>query len=264
MAIISTICLTYNHSDFIAEAIHGFTIQNLSEKPEILIFDDASSDGTTLKIKELIKNGPQGNKIKHVINSQNIGLHRNLINALKTVKSEYIAICEGDDFWIDSNKLKVQQDFLDLNPDYSFCCTNIEVINGLGEKIPEAWPNKNKSFTITRRALGTSLPIPTCSLFFRSSAIKGDDSFFQELYNSPWPDFFLISWLLTIGKGYFFEEKMAAYRQHGGGIYTSSSPAERLAKSKITRRRLLILCLKRLRFLSALFCFKNMLKHPQF
>ena len=264
MAVISTICLTYNHFNFIADSIHGFALQNLSEKTEFLIFDDASTDGTTLKIKEIIKDAPQGFEIKVIINDQNIGLHGNFINSLKSVKSDYIAICEGDDFWIDSNKLKLQKDFLDLNPDYSFCCTNIEVINDFGEKIPGAWPNKNKSFTLTKRALGTSLPVPTCSLFFRTSAISGDNSFFHELNNSPWPDFFLTSWLLTIGKGCFFEQKMAVYRQHGGGIYTSSNSATRLAKSKVTRRRILIFCLKRLKLFSALICFKNMLKYPQF
>lgn len=260
---ISVICLTYNHESFVEKAIKGFALQNMSSEIEFLIFDDASNDLTFDKISNSIKLLDLKNTVC-LRNEFNLGVNKNFVNALKSTKYKYIAICEGDDFWIDSDKLNKQFRFLESNPNFSFCCTNISVVNDVDEIIPNAWPNKQKSFVISKRVLGNALPIPTCSLLFRSNGIVTDDHFLERLAKAPWPDFFLTSWLLTFGKGYFFEEKTAVYRQHQQGYFTGAPPKIRLKKSRETRWIFFWFCIKRFRLFSAVICFKNIVRFPNF
>ena len=119
---VSICCMTYNQEKYIAETIEGFLKQKTDFEYEILIHDDASTDSTQSIIKKYAKNYPE--RIKLVIQEENqyskgVDIVKEYLYPL--VSGKYVAICEGDDFWIDENKLQKQIDILEENNSVNMC-----------------------------------------------------------------------------------------------------------------------------------------------
>lgn len=257
--------VTYNHEKYIEEAVESIVSQLTNFKYTLFIAEDCSTDNTRNICIELSQKHLA--KIHLVLNPTNMGglaNSQNLMNICCQSGAKYITLCEGDDYWTDPLKLQKQVDFLEQNQEYSFCCTNITVIDEYGVEQLNAWPNKSTSFSINKRSLGLNLPVPTCSLVFRADSVLRVKGVLKEISKYELADYFLKSWLLIQGKGLFFDEKMAVYRQHGGGIYTQMTERKRLKKLKKARVQLLLFCIKKGHLFSALICIKNMLFYPNF
>lgn len=128
--LVSICCITYNHVPFIGKAIEGFLMQEpptgvSADEPwyEILIHDDASTDGTTEIIKEYAAKYPDKIFPLYETVNQYTNGHRGDIDFFnyRRARGKYIAYCEGDDFWTIPDKLKRQIDFMESHPDYSVC-----------------------------------------------------------------------------------------------------------------------------------------------
>ena len=111
---VSVCMITYGHEKYIREAIDGVFMQETNFEIELIIADDASPDGTKEIIASICKNHPKGNSIKYFRQDSNIGMMPNFVFALTKSEGEYVAVCEGDDYWIDSLKLQKQVDFVVL------------------------------------------------------------------------------------------------------------------------------------------------------
>ena len=125
--LVSIKCMTFNHEKYIAQCIEGFLIQKTNFPFEILIHDDCSTDKTESIVREYEKRFPK--IIKGLYETENqwqkgCGAHHTKIDA--AIKGKYIAVCEGDDYWIDENKLQMQVDFLENNPEYGMCYTKAQ------------------------------------------------------------------------------------------------------------------------------------------
>lgn len=121
--LVSVCCITYNHVPFIRKAIEGFLMQKTDFPIEILIHDDASTDGTTEIIREYETKYPDLIfPIYEEVNQYQNG-HAGDIDFFnyKRARGKYIAYCEGDDYWTDPLKLQKQVDFMEANPEYSVC-----------------------------------------------------------------------------------------------------------------------------------------------
>lgn len=113
----SICCITYNHASYIQEAIDSFLMQKTTFPFEILVHDDASTDGTTEILLGYAKKYPD--IIKPIIQTKNQYTKCGLINprfVFPKAKGKYIALCEGDDYWTDPSKLQKQVSFLENNP----------------------------------------------------------------------------------------------------------------------------------------------------
>lgn len=117
--LVSICCTVYNHSAYIRQCIDGFMMQKTNFRYEVLIHDDASTDGTQGIIREYERKFPE--IIKPIYQKENqyskggrISIRFNIPRA----KGKYIAFCEGDDYWIDPLKLQKQVDFLENNEEY--------------------------------------------------------------------------------------------------------------------------------------------------
>src|SRR5690606_11410501 len=121
-------CITYNHEKFIKQTLDGFLKQEIDASVEIVISDDASTDGTREILKQYAARFPE--KIRLILHEKNIGMMRNFTSTLHECKGKYIALCEGDDYWTDSKKLKKQYDFLISNPDFSICAHRVLYLKG--------------------------------------------------------------------------------------------------------------------------------------
>ena len=118
---VSICCITYNHESYIEDALNGFIHQKTNFKYEIVISNDCSTDKTQQVIDKFKEKYPD--LIRDISPSENLGSINNFYYALNSCNGKYIAYCEGDDYWIDENKLQMQVAFLEKNPDYGMCYT---------------------------------------------------------------------------------------------------------------------------------------------
>ena len=122
---VSIVCVCYNQVDFIERTIQGFLAQKTSFPFEIIIGDDFSTDGSVKIIQDYYKRNYD--KIKPIFRNQNIGGSSNLINCLDIASGDYIAYCEGDDYWIDDLKLQKQFDILESNTNLGLVWSDIDI-----------------------------------------------------------------------------------------------------------------------------------------
>ncbi|NDD85971.1 glycosyltransferase, partial [bacterium] len=211
---VSIVTLTYNHGLFIKSALDSFINQNTDFDYEVIVSDDASQDNTQSIIMDYAKRYP--NIIKPIIHKHNIGAVPNLVNALNHVKGEYLALCDGDDFWTDNSKLQKQVNFLDDNSDYSLCFHNVRIFFQDEKISDEIYPNMKSDDEITLENLIKNNFIPTNSVMYRSRVYK----------NIPVdilpPDWYLHLYHAKNGKIGYMPSIMAAYRRHSGGIWWDS------------------------------------------
>jgi glycosyltransferase involved in cell wall biosynthesis len=119
---VSICCATYNHEQYIRDAIEGFIGQTVDFELEILLYDDASTDSTPYIITEYQKKYPA--LIKPILATENQyskGVKTNHAFNLMRARGEFVALCEGDDYWIDPRKLQKQVDFMTEHPMCSMC-----------------------------------------------------------------------------------------------------------------------------------------------
>ena len=125
--LVSILCATYNQKDYIAQTIEGFLLQKVNFPIEIIIHDDASTDGTADIVRKYEAKHPD--LIKGVYQTENqyskrVAIWDNFI--YPKAQGKYYAECEGDDYWTDPNKLQRQVDFLENHPDYIFSHTSFQ------------------------------------------------------------------------------------------------------------------------------------------
>ena len=121
---VSICCITYNHEQYIAQAIESVLMQQTDFEIELLIGEDCSTDSTRALAQQYEKRYPK--RVRVLTPSTNIGIMRNLIATMSACTGEYIAIVDGDDYWTDITKLQRQVDALRANPDCAFCFHDAE------------------------------------------------------------------------------------------------------------------------------------------
>ncbi len=115
MVVVSVCMITYGHENYIREAINGVLMQETNFKVELIISNDSSPDKTSSIIKNIIKEHPKGNCIKYIEHKKNLGIMPNFLSAINECSGKYIAMCEGDDYWTDKQKLQKQVNILEAN-----------------------------------------------------------------------------------------------------------------------------------------------------
>lgn len=214
---VSICCQTYNHQDYIAQCLEGFVKQKTNFKFEILVHEDASTDKTASIIKQYEKKYPKLFRCVYQIENQ-YNIQNSLTNILfKMAKGEYIAICEGDDYWTDENKLQKQVDFLEANPSFFLTGHNIKAYYHENNEFVN-WPSKEGVFDFNGFINGRG--IQTLSIVFRNIV---EQIPYEEYHKYPAPDFYLKAYLLSLGKGYVFPGYMGVYRIHKGGVWSTQN-----------------------------------------
>ena len=131
---VSVIMLTYNHENYIAQAIESVLLQETDLRYELIIGDDASTDRTPEIVREYAQRRPD--VIRPVLREKNLGTTKNNWDLLRRARGKYIAGLEGDDYWIDPRKTQRQFAFLESHPEYVACCAKCVVVdeNGVPDK----------------------------------------------------------------------------------------------------------------------------------
>ena len=221
VVLVSVMMITYKHESYIKEAIEGILMQIVDFQVELIIVDDCSPDFTENIVKDIIDNRPNGIWIKYFRHITNLGMHKNAIFAFNKCEGNYIAFCEGDDYWTDPCKLQKQVDFLEKNDEYNLCYHDVLILNSKGNFSNDFINKTNKLITTKYDLAVWGNYMHTCSVVVRNNN-------FLENYNN---DFKLCDYIFYIqfvndGKIKKIEEIMSVYR-YGEGIWSGSSYYEK-------------------------------------
>ena len=215
--VVSICCATYNHVHFIRQCLDGFVMQKTDFPFEVLIHDDASTDGTQDIIREYEAKYPDIIKpIYQKENQYSKGVRVSLVYNYSRVRGKYVALCEGDDYWTDPYKLQKQVDFLENHPDYVMCSHQFNQYwqeEGRLEEIAD--PHFKGADYDLPNLIGGRWLTQTLTVMYRRSALNLQD---YEKYGMSM-DMILFYALLKQGKGYCFPDVMAVYRCHKGGVW---------------------------------------------
>jgi glycosyltransferase involved in cell wall biosynthesis len=210
--LVSISCITYNHVSYIRKCLDGFLNQKTNFLFEILIHDDASIDGTIDIIKEYETKFPGIVKpIYQTENQYSKGVKISFTYQFPRAKGKYVALCEGDDYWIDPYKLQKQVVFLEENPDYGLVHTNYIIVNKdncLLKKINRKWPSGNVLMDIFYGNYHISTPTTMFrhSLYEEMKSSLSDNPIFKMGDLPLWLEFSYRS------KVKYFHDPMVAYR----------------------------------------------------
>ena len=231
---------TYNHGLYIEEGLKSVLAQKTSFPYKILIFDDGSFDDTCEIVRSYVKTYPN----IELRAGAHVGMVPNFIRLLRACQSRYIALCDGDDFWIDDYKLQKQYDFMESHPDFSACGTQSWVLDAeTGKKIiakTQVWDTGDTTEILAHRDNDNiqMSPFHTSTYFFRNGLIKeyptwwtvGDKWMNGDVMMTDFPLYMLIS---RYGKAKFINDITAVYRHRvDGGSSIGFSP-ERATKRRI-------------------------------
>ena len=222
--LVSICCITFNQEAYIRDALEGFVSQKTNFKYEVLIHDDASTDKTAEIIREYQERYPEIIKpILQMVNQYSLGLTNvsgtwNFPRAVKN-GSKYIAMCEGDDYWIDDQKLQRQVDYMETHPEcaLAFHSAKVEVQgNAVTEQMMR--PYKKDRIVTPEEIIDKTSGYATASLLFRTEMVKELPEFYN---NAPIADIPLQLLAANMGYGYYMDRPMAVYRLGGAASWTT-------------------------------------------
>lgn len=223
--LVSVIMITYNHGQYINQAIEGVLMQECDFEIELIIANDCSQDNTEELVNYLIDNHPRSTWIKYFRHASNKGMIPNFVFALNEAKGRYIAICEGDDYWVDNQKLKKQIDILETNQSFGLCSTNSFILDSSDKNISQISSSLISREIDFQELLVKSNPIFTLTIVFRKDLIL--DFPFEEFSNFSMLDLPLWLYILSNSRGYLLSDITAVYRK----LQESASHSNSLAKN---------------------------------
>lgn len=216
---VSVAMTTYNHEEFIAQAIESVLMQQTDFEYELIIGEDCSTDQTRNIVQEYAEKHP--NLIKTLLHPHNLGpAHspgkHNFVSVLEACQGDYIAILEGDDYWIDPYKLQKQVEFLEANEDYVLVCANALRTSDQNEFTTARLKHiQLGEFDFSIRDLFLRNPVITLTVMFRNYLIKKFPEIFFVSYHGDWPLYML---LCQYGKGHFMNQVFGVYRSHNHSV----------------------------------------------
>lgn len=228
---VSVVCLVYNHEKYIRKCLESLVSQKTDFKYEVLVHDDASTDNSAKIIKEFEENYP--NIIKPIYQTENqwskhIGIFKTF--QLPRIKGTYIAFCEGDDYWINENKLQLQYDALENNLDCKICVHDTNCINEDGSYNDKHYPlHSFSSGVIDGKYILLKYPdwiFHLSSFFIRKEII--DKLYYGGLglvETCPAGDLVIQYFSATCGNYYYIKDDMSVYR-----LFSKESFTEKLRR----------------------------------
>lgn len=215
---VSVCMITYGHEKYIREAIDGVLMQECNFEVELILSNDCSPDKTDKVIQDILENHPRKSWIKYFKHEKNLGMMPNFIFAMQQCQGAYVALCEGDDYWVDPLKLQKQVDFLEANPEYVIHSGAAKLLNN--EIVTDeliGFENESRTFNITDFYKQNNLI--TCTVMFRNCL-----NFFPKVFeNVTFGDWFLYTLLIqkTGLNAFRSNEVLSVYRIHSSSVMSS-------------------------------------------
>ena|SRR5215813_13613937 len=220
-ALVDVVLISYNHERFIAQAIESVLSQQTTFRIRLIAGDDCSTDNTQAIIRGY------GEKNPGCMSLMLDSIHRGLespdrvgFRALTMTTGKYVAMLDGDDYWIDVNKLQKQVDFLEGHADFTICFHNAQMIYQESAREPANYVPENFSEVSTCEDLFIANFIPTSSAMFRRALLDELPEWYPTMGIGDWPLHILNAQHGRIG---YLNEPMAGYRVHDKGAWSAGN-----------------------------------------
>ena len=219
---VSVAVIFYNHQNYIRQNLDSILSQKTDFKYEIIAYDDASTDETPVILKQYEEKYPE--IIKAVCQTEN-QYSKGVLTLMATVKratGEYIAICEGDDFWTDEYKLQKQVDYMRAHPECAMCCHAAKRYSEEKKMFVEGAfgrPKlKNGMLTAEEIIEGGGGYLATNTILYKREYDIGRPDYITSASVSDYP---LMFYLASRGTVYYIDECMSAYRVDVPGSWSA-------------------------------------------
>ena len=228
--LVSIICTTYNHENFIAQALEGFVMQKTNFPYEIIVHDDASTDRTADIVRDYETKYPELFVTIYQKENQFSKREKSIWADITfpLARGKYIALCEGDDYWTDPYKLQKQVEFLEGNSDLVICTHVVKEIDNNENFIRLLTPEILKD-KYTYRDINISITLWTNSVLFRN-ILTCIPSWITKLPAGDFPLWLLLTKYGNIG---YVDEQMSVYRNNNKGIHSSLSRTGKIKNALI-------------------------------
>lgn len=229
---VTVVCITYGHENYIAQALDSFLAQKTDFKYKIFVGEDKGPDRTADIVRDYAARYPD--RIVPFIREENMGPQRNMIDLCQRACSPYIALCDGDDYWIDPYKLQKQVDYMEANPEYMFSSGKTEI------SAQEEWlkqrnykPNEEGKYILPDCLPGYKLPEPPLSawnVMDHFMMCQTSSYFFRWNYDIDYPEWFFRGVfgdiplrLMQMGnrKAGYITDVVSVYRVNESGVFSS-------------------------------------------
>ena len=230
--LVSIRCTVYNHEPFLRQCLDGFVMQKTTFPFEAIVHDDASTDGSAAIIREYAEKYPD--IIKPIYETENQyskhdGSLRRIMDAAMHPNSKYIALCEGDDYWTDPDKLQLQVDFLENHPDYTMCFHRARtILDETGEET-DRFPSESFKTIQDRDYTSTEMlqqwTVPTASMVYQRKCASFPLNF---RYFILYGDIVKVLMCAEMGKVRGLSRTMSVYRIHDNSILHDKNSEQRL------------------------------------
>ena len=218
---VTVLCLTYNQERYVRQCLEGVVMQQTNFRFEAIVHDDASTDGTADIIREYAEKYPD--IIKPIFETENqYSKHDGSLRRImdEHTHGKYVAVCEGDDYWIDSLKLQKQFDFMEAHPDCSMCFhANYDLLPSGVKRMHK--PKDIKDFYSPEDTiLGGGGFMATNSMFYRGEYLQKEErpDFWK---NCPIGDCPSMLYYASKGMVGYIDEVMSVYRCQAIGSWSS-------------------------------------------
>ena len=216
---ISIICNTFNHEKYIRDALESFVGQKVSVPFEVLIHDDASTDGTADIVREFEAKYPE--LIKPIYQKENQysqGVKITPLIQLPRTRGKYVAFCEGDDYWTDMRKLQTQFDFMEAHLEYSGCCHAYNMVSRDKQLLQVKRLASSDGVVPMACLIGDQLQAPHfATLFLRRECLLGLGG---EFLGKGCNDMIIRLYCAQQFPLYYLNQEMSAYRRFAEGSWT--------------------------------------------
>ena len=232
---VSVCCITYNQENYIRDALDGFLNQKVNFNYEIIVHDDASTDNTQNILKEYEKKYPDKIRVLYEEEHQYQKGKKVGILTYRHARGKYVAICEGDDYWIDENKLQLQFDYMEKNPNCTLLFHNAKIIDMKTKEETIFVPymkdlkkhmKKDGNYDVAELELLEF--IPTASFMFKRENLERIPDWFEKCYVGDWP---LKLIMTSFGYAHYMENVMSVYRKNASGSLTTSNEKKEKASN---------------------------------
>lgn len=220
----SVLLITYNHERYIDQALNSVLSQETGFEFEIIISEDASTDGTREIVRGWADRFPD--RIRLILSERNMRSNQVVARAFHAAHGDYVALLDGDDFWTSRDKLARQVALLESDPSLALCFTNAEVVDPEGKPTGRLWTPPHIPERLSLANLWQGNPFATCGSLFRRSCVPVIPAWYDGFFPvTDWPLYLLFAQHGDIG---YVPEAMGAYRLHPGGLYSAQGDAAKL------------------------------------
>lgn len=217
-------CMVYNHAPYLRECFEGFVMQQTSFPFVAIVHDDASTDNSAEIIREYEAKYPHIFKPIYQIENQHakpgVSVVKIINNAIQQTGAKYIALCEGDDYWTDPLKLQRQVDFLEANPEYSFCCHRFKIFKHAEKKYINEYAHKlyinDQNLIINEDTFYRAWTTQWLTTVARTDVFVNVCNETLEIFHRGL-DVYIYFLLLQHGNGISINQTMGVYRWHSNG-----------------------------------------------